>query len=336
MKCIYCGEEDDNRFNTKEHVIMRSFGTFGSQTPTLKCVCDDCNSFFKKELDLPFARNSLEGIMRYNNGIYSREKRSQDKNYLLLTLPKSEEFSEWGGVVIAVDGTTGMISGPIPQVQFKNETGEYEPILDYELEKLDWKSKKYSDKDIKIFAISEENHQELIDKLGKIGINYKIKSTLKPDFIEKYQDKKISVNIQGSTDHKMKRAIVKILFNFSAKFLGYEEVMKQEWNKAREYIRYNKEPLKARATNQPFWGEETKKRRYLEGGYNIRIENRDNSIIGVIQFFNLYLYEFILIENYSINKDMEACYKFIPGKEPIIGKKYRAIEVNGRRIPIIE
>lgn len=334
MKCIYCGEVDENKFNTKEHVIMKSFGTFGSETPTLSCVCDGCNDFFKKELDQPFARNSLEGITRYNNGIYSREKRSQDKNYLLLTLPKDEEFSNWAGAVVAIDGTTGMVSGPIPQVQFRNEVGEYEPVLYYELENFDWKSKKYSDKNIKILATSEENHQELVDKLEKIGIKYKLISKFGADFIEKYQDKKILLNIQGIIDHKIKRALAKVLFNFAAYFLGHDEVIKNEWDKARGYVRYGKSPIKASATNKPFWGEETKELRYLKGGYNIRIENIGSDLVGVIQFFNLYLYKFILIKDYNIKDELEVCYKFIPGEEPLIGKKCGFVEINGKKLPI--
>ena len=29
-----------------EHVIPQGFGRFGSNTPTLDCVCDDCNAYF--------------------------------------------------------------------------------------------------------------------------------------------------------------------------------------------------------------------------------------------------------------------------------------------------
>jgi hypothetical protein len=78
MKCIYCKKEKDE-FKGVEHVIPQSFGLFGTQTPTLKCVCDECNAFFAKELDLRLARETLEGITRYKQGIFSRETRPPKK-----------------------------------------------------------------------------------------------------------------------------------------------------------------------------------------------------------------------------------------------------------------
>jgi len=75
MICIYCRTVDTERFRGVEHVIPQSFGTFGDQTPTLKTVCDDCNDYFKKELDQVLARETIEGLTRYNKGIYSSETR---------------------------------------------------------------------------------------------------------------------------------------------------------------------------------------------------------------------------------------------------------------------
>lgn len=332
--CIYC-KNNLEKSKSKEHVIMQSFGKFGSQTPTLDCVCNECNDFFKKELDQVFARNSLEGTTRYRKGIYSRESRYQDKNYLMITLPKTQEFGEWGGVIVWVDGRTGQVMPPLPQVHFKNSNGEYIPILEFELENLDWRSKGYIDKDIKIFASSKEKHDELIDKLKKIGINYKLKSTSKPNFIENYKDKKMPVNIQGTIDHTIKRALAKILFNFSAKYIGYDEVMKPEWNKARDYIRFNQEPIKVRVLNEPFWGEESTNVRYFDNAYNIRVENSENNLVGVIQFFNLFLYEFILVENYNIPATKQVAARFAPGQEPVFGKKMKAVKVGGYKIPLV-
>ena len=72
---IYCSQTDPDRFRGVEHVIPRGFGRFGSETPTLDCVCDDCNAHFGRELDQLLARDTYEGISRYSRGLLSTEAR---------------------------------------------------------------------------------------------------------------------------------------------------------------------------------------------------------------------------------------------------------------------
>lgn len=333
-KCIYCGEDKPK---TKEHVLMQSFGKFGSETPVLDdCVCGSCNQFFKTNLDEIFSRNSLEGITRYNKGIKSRESRIQKKQYLEISIPKEKEFGEWGGVLVWIDGKTSQIKSVLPQVHFKKQSGEYTIFLKDELDNLNWKESGLLDKELKIYAPSETIHNELIEKLKKIGINYKEKKSFGADFIKRYVDQKMPINISCTVDHVMKRALVKMIFNFAAKYIDYSEVMKVEWDKTRNYIRFNKEPIKARALNEPFWGEESKELRFPDNGYNIRIENYGNNVVGAIQFYNLYLYEFILVENYNILESQQLAVRFIPGERPFFGKKLEAIEIGNIKIPILK
>src|SRR5579863_5754447 len=112
--CIYCKETDQTKFVGKEHVLPKSFGTFGTKTPTLHCVCDSCNAFFKKELDQILARETIEGVTRYRKGILSREKRKQkDMRFFLDEGPETGEF---GGIIIeGVDGETGRLGRPASQ-----------------------------------------------------------------------------------------------------------------------------------------------------------------------------------------------------------------------------
>jgi hypothetical protein len=79
MKCIYCLKDSDVTFRGVEHVIPEAFGTFGSNTPTLHCVCDDCNAYFGRVLDQLLARETIEGISRYTRGQLSRESRAQKR-----------------------------------------------------------------------------------------------------------------------------------------------------------------------------------------------------------------------------------------------------------------
>jgi len=69
--CIYCKHDDPAKFKGVEHVVPQAFGTFGPQTPTLSCVSDDCNGHFGKNHDIYLARETVEGISRYKQGIFS-------------------------------------------------------------------------------------------------------------------------------------------------------------------------------------------------------------------------------------------------------------------------
>jgi hypothetical protein len=325
MKCIYCKVEDPSKFTSVEHVFPQSFGTFGTQTPTLKsCVCDDCNQYFKKELDQLLARESLEGITRYKKGMFSREPRVQRE--LVVKLPETPEMGPNAGVLVWIDGTTGKIREPLPQAHFKNQgTGKYEVIRGWDLANLDWKVRGYSDKDLKLFAPSAEQLDLLVQDLQKIGINFTKHSEIMNPFDGAAKtEQQFDVQIEGIIDHEIKRALLKIIMNFAAKYIGCDEILKTKWDKCRNYVRFNGEPIPARITTKPFWGEESQHLRFEDDSYNIRIENVGTDVIGVIQFFNLYTYEFKIVENYSIPGDKEVAARFTPGKQPDFGFKKRS------------
>ena len=64
--CIYCISTSER--TTREHVMPRALGMF-EQNWTLDCVCDDCNQFFSRELELVLARDSAEAFFRIDSGI---------------------------------------------------------------------------------------------------------------------------------------------------------------------------------------------------------------------------------------------------------------------------
>jgi len=132
----------------------------------------------------------------------------------------------------------------------------------------------------------------------------------------------LPVEVKWTISDVIKRALVKILFNFAAYYLGQDEVLKSQWDKIRQFVRLGREKIKCRLTDDPFWtGQETGNLRFPGDSYNIRIENRDNNLVGVIQFYNLLTYEFILIENYSVLPKKEVAYCFTPRQEPHLGVK---------------
>ena len=179
--CIYCYQTVPDRFRGVEHVIPQGFGRFGSETPTLDCVCDDCNAHFGRELDQLLTRDTYEGVSRYSRGQLSSEARPQKR--LSLTLADPAEAGDFVGLRVAVDGTTGQLMPPAAQFHVRNfKTGEDEvyflrqitglilPEADYGKpgtngEKGTWRCK--------ILAPSREAHDAMAEALQLAGIDFR-------------------------------------------------------------------------------------------------------------------------------------------------------------------
>lgn len=319
--CIYCGTTDTSLFKKVEHVVPQSFGMFGSATPTLKCVCDPCNEFFGKELDQPFARDSWEGLTRYRSGMLSREKRKHPR--VQLTLGDEEQLGDFAGALLQdVDGTKGGLPAPKTQFQIKNKkTGKYEI---YPIEKIkDFKIDdelygKAGNREVRIISHIDER-QAVIDELKKVGVEYRHKNDFFPTFAK--DGNSVLVEATVTVDHTIKRAYAKIILNTFTWRSGRSAIMRGKWDKARNYVRYSTDPLKARMSNKPFWGEESETMRFAGDHINVMVENKDGNVIGKIQFFNHYIYEFILIENYSLPPEQEFAVRFTRNEPPAFGEK---------------
>jgi hypothetical protein len=75
MICIYCLQDKNaSEFQKCEHVILQAFGRFSKDNLTpYDQVCDDCNEYFGRRLELFLPRDDLEGIERLSHKIYPRE-----------------------------------------------------------------------------------------------------------------------------------------------------------------------------------------------------------------------------------------------------------------------
>jgi len=301
--------------------------------PMLDCVCDTCNGYFGRELDRVLARNSLEGIARYKRGLFSSAARPQKR--LRIALADGPETGEFAGAVVSVDGTTGKLS-PIPaQFQaFNFMTGKYDTFFKHQVvglklpekiygklgrdgERGTWKSR--------IFASSKEEHDAIVEGLQKAGIDFKpgtAFSVPSAETEEGAEQPSLPVAIEAEIDTLQKRAMAKILMNFVAFYLGRDEALKPRWDFLRHYVRRAEGKIKARISERAFWnGQETESLRFADDSINLRIENLNGHIIGVIQFYNLLTYEMILVENDALPADKEIGYRFTPGALPTPGEK---------------
>jgi hypothetical protein len=281
-----------------------------------------------KEHDQLLARETLEGITRYKKGRFSRETRPQTK--LRFTLAETADVGAFAGALVAgVDGRTGKLLPPAAQFQVLNlRTGRYDAFTRKEIAGLNLVDDTYgniSERHYRIVASSQEEHDAIVQELHNVGIPYRLKGRLDVPFLQGKnleETIELDVQIEGTIDDPKKRAFVKILFNFVTYYLGALETLKSKWDKAREFVRFGGETLKARITTKPFWdGQETQNSRFPDDSYNLRIQNLNNNVVGAIQFFNLFTYEFILVENYSLSPQQELAYRFTPGEPPLRGNK---------------
>ena len=61
--------------------------------------------------------------------------------------------------------------------------------------------------------------------------------------------------------------------------------------------------------------------RFAGDHISVMVENRDNNVLGKIQFYNHYTYEFILVENHSISSEQEFAVRFTRNELPAFGEK---------------
>jgi len=336
IQCIYCKKEDAENFKGVEHVIPQSFGRFGSKTPTLECVCDECNAYFSKELDLLLARDTLEGVTRSKKGICSAAKNSPKS--LKFNLEEVPENGEFGGALIGgPDPVTGQYRPLLPQFWIKNiQTGNWERYRIDEIKSLVITDEKYGsatsdDRQMKVMGPSQEKYDEVLAELRKYNIPFRVTDTLKeiPFLKDIDPEGKVIVRctIYGEINKQHKRAFAKVLFNFTTYYLGKEETLKPEWDKARQFIRYDSETLKWRFSQKPFWdGQENGNLRFQSNSSNLRIENKNGNVVGVIQVYNLFTHEIILVENYELLPEQEVAYRFTPGEEPHLGIKMAKLD----------
>lgn len=319
MPCVYCKKESE--IKGVEHVVPQSFGTFGTKTPTLDRVCDSCNAFFGKELDQPLARDSWEGLTRYRQGIRSSEKRNHSR--IKLALGDDAVFGDFAGALLeSVDGTKGGLPPPRPQFRiYNNKTKSHDAFPIEEIKNFKMDDGLYGAKGTrKVQIISHiDQRQAVIDELKKVGVDYVHKSDFYPDFAK--DGNSVPVDATVSVDHVIKRAYLKIILNAFVWRSGADAFAAPAWEHARNYVRFNGEPLKARMSNKPFWGEEGETMRFEGDHISVMVENREGNVIGKIQFYDHYLYEFILMEGASIPEEQEFAVRFTRDEEPAMGEK---------------
>ncbi len=312
QRCIYCGERDPERFSGREHVIPQAFGKFGTQTPTLKSVCDGCNAAFGKELDEMLSRDTFEGVLRYRQGKFSSEKRVQRR--LRFTLADEGEAGQFvGAAVLGVDPTNNELLSLATQLHVRNHsTGRMDIFRRDQRIPVVLPDAIYGpagQRELVVYAPSKVEHDAFILELNAAGLDLRMDGThvsgITPS-VDTHGSETLGVYVEGVFDQLHRRALAKIFVNFAAFYLGVDTVNAREWDDLKTFIRHGEGQLGARMSDKPFWtGQETEELRFPDA-INIRLENHVRGIIGVIQFYNHVTYELLLVEGLHLEREVAA------------------------------
>ncbi len=331
--CIYCKRDESAvTFDGVEHVIPQAFGVFGSETPTLKCVCDECNGGFGRTLDIYLARETLEGVIRYKNGIFSSEARPQ--KHLHIALDEGPQTGDFAGMKVAIDGTTGELMKPLAQFHILNQqSGKTETYFKKQIAGLKLPDDVYGRPGdgsgngtwkCAIFAGSKADHDEIVEALQANGIAFIPAEPfelpgLSGDEKHPFDASTLPVLITGEVTHTHRRAHAKILMNFLAKYFGEEEALKPHWDYLRSFICGEAGTIRYKVFDDPFPdNQDSDVLKIIRGSIAAWIENRHGNIVGSLQFYGNQIFQYLLRELAALPDDQQFGYCYTDGETPKI------------------
>lgn len=249
-KCIYCLKEDDDF--TSEHVIPEAIGLYGTKTPVLDCVCNECNRYFGDNMEAPVFRKSIYNLARHE--IMSEDKpvlRSNSKSRIIV----SSEFLQiryisediLNGALLRINIDTKTLDFA-SQVGFKKRDGkrEYEYYSDEVLKKdkeltksLISKTKHLKDENkIFVYGGTDREHKRLCAFLYKQGVKFS-KTCASIPLPESGKREYCAMLVFNEI---FRRLLAKIAFNYFSYYvcpqLGKEYIFKPTFDRIRRYIRY--------------------------------------------------------------------------------------------------
>jgi hypothetical protein len=309
-KCIYCLTENTKLSFNKEHVLHKSFGKFQKALSLTREVCKNCNAYFGDNIDRVLGRDSFEAILRLRYGI-KPSKEYSDIPYNRLTITVPEGNGDWTGVkVVYLPPSVHML----PQLGFPRKgTGDYIYFTLPEVEKgiqVDNFDVKNGSK-VKIIANAKDEYEKLISFLRKSNIPMGTEREFSP---VKLDDGKLNVKVEFIIDTILARGIAKIGFNYMAKMCGSTFACKDDFNRIRQFIRYEKlPPGELRETiepsRQPLLANDDFNRRRFGHILLVEWDITRRHVLARVSLFNSIAWTIILARDVSgIFREIKSCH----------------------------
>lgn len=236
ITCLYCEEtKTPDKFN-REHVLPEAFGKYENNHYVLhRRVCSACNSHFGTYLDGPLARDSKEGLDRFEHGGVEPKKGRTLPGSRIKLKRNGGRFD--GALLLRTLDATGTRVTAIHGAQLGFATSEEGPFewraVDElpSVEELRAKQLSYC----VAGGMTNEAAMALVKQLG-------FETVLAKDLVDSPDaDGIIATTTEGRIDQTLRRAIAKIAFNFLA--CSYPEIATlDQFRGIRRYIRFCEEP----------------------------------------------------------------------------------------------
>lgn len=237
--CIYCKQDKDEKEFNREHVVPRMMGRYmNGLVLSDHQVCEQCNSYFSKELEDKIALDSYEALLKMHSGT----KKMSDGRRLRetrLTISGNEDVFKGLKFTPIADSTQeeGVALEIKPCVGFKVSDDEYEY---FDIEEIPEATKEDVQK-LKDFAdpviqFGYEQNQ-VMDVLKKKGYVTDTAEYSERNITEKYREDTFVTSIKFSVDSIVKRVCAKTIFNFLCWNNSAEYMLNARFDPLREYIR---------------------------------------------------------------------------------------------------
>ncbi|MGB6679885.1 MAG: HNH endonuclease [Candidatus Bathyarchaeia archaeon] len=303
IQCVYCMQiKPLSSYLKTEHVIPQSFGTFVDNITLNQHVCDDCNQYFGDNLEIDLARDTFEGLSRFDHGVKQPSEFKSLGQRSRLTLKVSE--GQFQGALVYLEyspDTNKLMIRPIRQIGFfhpENTRYSYFP-----LDKIPHKSELEEQgfdltrrNAVRALGISSERAKKILTTKGIILRSWGDAEDLEPT------KNAWNVEVEGYIDTILFRAIAKTAFNYFAYWQGAVLARQTEFDVIRSYIREGVQPSYPLVSilPRPILADESDVgQRRLGHIITLNWSADRKSIVSMISFFNLITYSISVSRNYS-------------------------------------
>jgi hypothetical protein len=291
--CIYCREFKTASDFNREHVVPDAFGRYEGAF-VLTTVCSTCNAYFGDRLDIRLARESIEGLDRYEHGVKNPTGKTQfGRSGLLRARVNDGGFADgaevWWGPSPEGDR---LVLHFDPQVGFEDDAGKRTWCrttsipTKQELQALGFAFPL----DIKFVGIAEAEALQIQRLLVEKGFG---PSPLQR--VEGPTPAEIDIDIKGAIDRTLMRAVAKIAFNYLA--YQYPAIAQMsQFDAVRRYIRHDPSGSTAPVTvigGNMLAGVEAP-RAFLV--HCAAVEWQPPQVVGHVQLFSRFRYRIVLAD----------------------------------------
>ena len=295
--CIYCRRASAGPFPA-EHVIPKSFGLFRNGV-TLHCVCADCNQFFANHLEIHFARETGESVVRFQYGLRDNVAASHGSRLTARIKVPGPIFG--ARVLLAPNAqTNGMEIIYMPQVAFADK--ESEEWVWYLPEELNSEvlGRLAPDSHVRYFYTSPAEEEQLRGRLRQLGFTTATKHISRETILPQPE---MPARVTYLFDSIIRRCVAKIAFNYLAHALMEDTrlLLLDDFDVVRSYVRDGAIPQNelVSVVGSPRLTEESR-RGSLVDGHMIGVGwNMDENILCNLSIFNAMTYQVALCRKYQ-------------------------------------